>query len=101
VFVDLPLGHTAGPPNDPEAQRTIVHSALEIGATMTAPSPGEPGRIVDLDLKWRDSAWKASPMSWSRRQESTGASGSDAGDTRIPRSDEPQWQNPEDEAAAS
>ncbi len=101
MFVDLPLGHTAGPPNDPETQREIVTRALELGAAMTPPAPGEPGRIVDLDLRWHDDAWKANPLSWSRAQEDAGASGSDAGDTRTSRSDQPQWQDPDDEAAAT
>jgi hypothetical protein len=95
VFVDLPLGHTAGPPNDPESQRTIVTSALEAGAAMT-----EPG-IVDLPIRWKSSDWKKSPMSWSRAQEDAGAAGQYAGDTRIPRSADPQWQLPEDEERAS
>lgn len=67
---------------------------------MTQPDPGEPGRIVDLDLRWHDDDWKTAPLSWSRRQEDAGKSGSDAGDTRTGRSEEPQWQSPADQAAA-
>lgn len=98
--MDLPLGHTAGPPNDPAAQQRIIADALELGAAMTRPSDGEPGRIVDLDLRWHDDAWKQNPLSWSRRKEAAGAAGSDSGDTRTNRSDEPQWQSSEDETAA-
>lgn len=101
IFVDLPLGHTAGPPNDPTTQQRIISEALRLGAAMTPPSDGEAGRIADLDLQWRDNAWKQNPLSWSRKQEDAGASGSDAGDTRTGRSAEPQWQLPEDEISAS
>lgn len=100
VFVDLPLGHTAGPPNDPATQQRIIDDALRLGAAMTRPADGESGRIVDLDLRWHDNAWKQNPMSWSRSQEDAGESGSDAGDTRAGRSDQPQWQRKEDEIAA-
>lgn len=98
VFVDLPLGHTAGPPNDPATQSRIIHRALDLAASMTEPKPGEPGRIVDLDLRWHHDAWKANPLSWSRAVEDAGTSGADEGDTRTGRSDAPQWQHPEDEA---
>lgn len=101
VFVDLPLGHTAGPPNDAVAQQRIIDGALRLGAAMTQPNEGEAGRIADLDLQWRNNAWKQNPLSWSRKQEDAGASGSDAGDTRTGRSDEPQWQRDEDKVAAS
>ena len=67
---------------------------------MTQPAPGEPGRIADLDLQWHDNAWKQNPLSWSRRQEDAGTAGTDAGDTRTSRSDQPQWQLDEDELAA-
>jgi len=101
VFVDLPLGHTAGPPNDPAMQHHIVTTAIELGVAMTRPEPGAPGRIVDLELRWHDNEWKKNPMSWSRKQEDAGESGSDAGDTRSGRSDQPRWQRPEDKTAAS
>ena len=95
VFVDLPLGHTAGPPNDPEAQQAIVQQALREGAALTGPG------IVDLDFSWVTNDWKKSPLSWSRKQEDGGMSGEDAGDTRISRSAEPQWQLPSDATAAA
>lgn len=101
VFVDLPLGHTAGPPNDPDVQRTIVEGALRLAAEMDRPEDGAPGRILDLPLRWHHDDWKSSPLSWSRRQEEAGDAGENAGDTRIPRSAEPQWQLPSDEAAAT
>lgn len=99
VFVDLPLGHTTGPPNDAATQTSILDRAFEAAATMTPPSPGEPGRIVDLPLQWRHDEWKANPLSWSRRREDQGTSGNDAGDTRTTRLAEPQWQSDADRAA--
>lgn len=96
VFVDLPLGHTAGPPHDPDTQQRIIADVLHLGAAMTKPDDGEPGRLVDLDLRWHDNAWKQNPLSWSRQQEDAGESGMDAGDTRTIRSSEPQWQLDED-----
>ncbi len=101
VFVDLPLGHTAGPPNDEAMQHHIVTTAIDLGVAMTKPEPGDPGRIIDLDLRWHDNEWKENPLSWSRRQEDAGNSGGDAGDTRTGRSDQPQWQRAEDETAAT
>ncbi len=67
---------------------------------MTPPEPGAPGRLIPLPLHWHEQAWKERPMSWSRKQADAGRSGSDDGDTRTTRSDQPQWQHPEDEAAA-
>ncbi len=99
MFVDLPLGHTAGPPNDPATQQYIVDQALAIGATMNRPTDGR-GVIADLPLRWFESDWKASPLSWSRRAQSSGRSGVDAGDTRTSRSAEPQWQSDDDRRAA-
>lgn len=101
MLVDLPLGHTAGPPNDPVTQQRIIDDALRLGAAMTRPADGEPGHIATLDLRWHDAAWKQSPLSWSRRQEDAGESGHDAGDTRTSRSADPQWQLPDDETAAA
>jgi len=95
--VDLPLGHTAGPPNDPVLQRKIVQDALELAVAMEKPQPGEPGPIADIGVKWSQDSWKASPMSWSRGQEAAGASGAEHADTRSDRSDQPQWQSPEDQ----
>ena len=37
VFVDYPLGHTAGKPNQPELQREILMAALEAFNALTEP----------------------------------------------------------------
>jgi len=58
-------------------------------------------RIVDLDFQWVDNDWKSNPLSWSRRRQDAGTSGSDAGDTRTQRSPDPQWQTDSDRIAAT
>lgn len=47
MFLDFPLGCTAGKPNEPELQREILRAAL--GA---APEFGEPWRIIELPFQW-------------------------------------------------
>jgi D-proline reductase (dithiol) PrdB len=84
VFVDYPLGHTAGKPFDSVDQRRIVRAALRAFASIQ-----EPGNIVHLDGRWSDDdAWKAS------------AAEPSAGDQRSPRNTEPQYQTEEDRALA-
>ncbi len=96
MLIDLPLGHTAGAPGDPEGQRRLLAEGLAAGYAIS-----EPGDIVSLPYRWIDDDWKAKPLSWSRKAQSSGASGSDAGDTRTGRSDEPVYQTPEDAAMAA
>jgi len=99
VFVDAPLGHTAGPPDQPETQLHIVRSALELGAAMTTP-----GTIDELDLRWWHDDWKSAPLSWSRRRDGAsgpgGAAREPAGDSRTARSPAPQYQSDDDRLAA-
>lgn len=47
VFLDFPLGCTAGKPNEPEQQREILRTALGL-----APEFGEPWKIVDLPFRF-------------------------------------------------
>lgn len=102
VFLDVPLGHTSGPPSDPDRQRYIVRRALELGAAMS-----EPGTIADLELRWHHDDWKSAPLAWSRRSDGRRAGVSAAApaassptDTRTPRRDVPQYQTDDDRAAA-
>ncbi len=84
AFVDYPLGHTAGKPNDPEDQYDIVKSALELFASVT-----EPGTIVDLGRSWdRDPEWKAKTLA------------DDGVDRRGARDTTPRYQYPEDKMLA-
>lgn len=98
AFVDYPLGHTSGRPDDPAGQRAIVAAALHTAVTAT-----EPGRIVDLGLDWGDQAWRDDPLRTGPRQEARGdgqAAGG-GGDARTARHDTPQYQHPDDRVAAS
>ncbi|WP_380027170.1 hypothetical protein [Effusibacillus consociatus] len=51
VFVNYPLGHTAGKPNDPTDQTNILRKALSLLET------GEPGQITRIDVTWTDPEW--------------------------------------------
>ena len=54
AFVDLPLGNTAGRPNDPEFQRDLLRRAFAAAESMDAP-----GTIADLGVTWdADGSWK-------------------------------------------
>jgi hypothetical protein len=91
----VPLGHTTGGPGDPDIQRRILIDGLTAGAAIA-----EPGTIVDLVYRWRDDAWKADPLSWSRRRQNEDRTGTSAGDTRTARSEQPRWQSEDDRMAA-
>lgn len=99
LFVDAPLGHTAGPKHEPQTGRGIVEMALGL-VDVDAPS----GTITDSGYRWPTDAWRAEPLSWSRKAEDAGFVKRDdrsgSADTRTDRSDEPQFQNDEDRAAA-
>ena len=95
VFIDLPLGHTTGAPNDPVGQRQLLTDGLVAGFAMT-----EPGAIVDLPFRWIDDEWKASPLSWTRAAQADGTSGSSGGDPRSTRSPEPVYHHDDDRIAA-
>jgi hypothetical protein len=55
VFVDYPLGHQTGKPDDPDNQRAIVRDALAAFETMS-----KPGTIVELPYVWdrNDRRWE-------------------------------------------
>ena len=94
VFVDAPLGHTAGPPNDAEAQRHILTDALTAGHALT-----EPG-LVKLGYRWHHDDWRSDALGWSRKRESSGTHSSPSGDSREGRSSEPKYQSTDDKTAA-
>ena len=79
AFADFPLGHTCGPPDRPEEQRSIMRDALALFETME-----EPG-IVDLGYTW-PAPWKEEALR--------------PVDHRTPRYDTPQYQNQDDRVAA-
>jgi D-proline reductase (dithiol) PrdB len=89
VYLDFPLGHTAGKPNDDTTNQAIMCAALAAFPAMT-----EPGVIVRLPFEWdADDAWKDTVM----RPRSPGQSHSDQ---RIERAATPQYQNDEDRNVA-
>jgi hypothetical protein len=55
VFVNFPLGHQTGRPNDPAIQRQIVRDAMRAFESI-----GEPGEIVQLPYVWDpdDRTWE-------------------------------------------
>ena len=88
VYLDFPLGHTAGKPHDPALQRRILSDALDALVTIDAP-----GTIRRLPYRWsEDDAWKDGVM-----RPSPGGS---TEDDRIKRHPDPQYQCDEDRVAA-
>jgi hypothetical protein len=55
VFVNFPLGHQTGPPDQPELQRQIVTDAMHAFETITTPAT-----IVELPYVWDvgDRSWE-------------------------------------------
>jgi hypothetical protein len=88
VFLDYPLGHTAGPRDDADTQIRILRDAV---AALADELP--PGSIRALPYPWPGGDdWKATAM-----QPTTGGRHRD---DRTERSDEPQYQFPDDREAA-
>ena len=85
VFLDFPLGRTAGRAFDTDMQLDIVRRALDL-----ARDAEQPGALVELGYRWAaDDAWKDTVM---RR--------GGAGDDRMTRVDVPQYQCEADARAA-
>ena len=55
VFVNFPLGHQTGRPDDPASQRAIVRDAMRAFETID-----KPGTIVELPYVWdaNDREWE-------------------------------------------
>jgi hypothetical protein len=81
AFLDYPLGHTTGKPNQPELQREILMQALEGFTSLTVP-----GSIKMLPFRWDEEDWKRTAMM--------------EGDARVTRHDTPQYQTEEDRIRA-
>jgi hypothetical protein len=56
VFVNFPLGHQTGKPNQPELQRNIVRDAMRAFDAIS-----RPGEIVELPYVWdpNDRTWES------------------------------------------
>lgn len=84
VFVDYPLGHSAGKPFDRADQLDVLRGALRGFETI-----GSAGEILQLPNRWSATDdWKAQAASPA------------AGDVRQTREATPQFQHPDDLAAA-
>ncbi len=93
VFLDYPLGHTAGQVDDPSLGRQIVAGALQAFA-----DADHPGWIRDQPFRWAENdSWKDDVLRPSRPVESDGA---ESADDRSPRVDTPQYQLVDDAFAA-
>ena len=57
VFVDYPLGHSAGKPDAADDQLAVVSGALDAFTTLR-----EPGRLLELPQRWGDDAWRAAAV---------------------------------------
>lgn len=55
VFINFPLGHQTGKPNDPALQRAIVLDALAAAGSISVP-----GEVVTLPYVWdeQDDSWE-------------------------------------------
>lgn len=84
AFLDFPLGHTAGRPNELAEQVEIMRAALGVFVESSR------GEITPLPFEWSsDHSWKAQVMA-----------GDGDGDDRVERFDSPQYQTAADEALA-
>ena len=83
VFIDYPLGHTTGMPQNSSDQYDITRAGLEAFETIQMP-----GTILKLDRKWTLSRnWKSETLDDSR------------GDERSSRDETPRYQLEEDRMA--
>ena len=88
AFLDFPLGHTAGKPNDREGQLRILRRALGALGSLDA------GEVLMLEETWAaDDVWKEEVM----RPDPEDPEGAD---NRTVRHAAPQYQSDGDRAAA-
>jgi hypothetical protein len=90
VFLDFPLGHTAGKPGETALNRRIMLDTLAAFAAIDAP-----GTIVTLPYTWADDD------AWKKRVMTAGAETAGPRDERIERTETPQYQLEDDAAAAA
>lgn len=98
VYLDYPLGHTSGKPDDKPLQQSIVRDALTAFTQIE-----EPGTIMTLPYEWNsDDSWKDRVMRPSPKpvKAASETNASTHSDNRVQRFATPQYQTPEDEANA-
>lgn len=66
AFLDYPLGNAMGRPHQPEEQRAICLSVLELARNQV-----EPGTITDLAYVWPEEGWGATIAEQYRRDRAT------------------------------
>ena len=89
VYLDFPLGHTAGKPGDKPLQRKVMIDTLSALDTIQVP-----GTIRTLPYRWASSdTWKDKVMRPDPEKKQHR-------DTRVERSHEPQYQLEDDRQAA-
>lgn len=95
VYIDYPLGHTAGKPNDSAGQRRIMLKTLQaLEASQT------PGSFIDLHETWQaDDSWKDRVMRPAPK-DTTEQTHKNHADDRVERHATPQYQNEADALAA-
>ncbi len=88
VYLDFPLGHTAGKPGDKALQRRVMIDTLSaLDGILT------PGTIRELPYEWSpDDDWKDRAMRPKK--------GGRHSDDRVERHDTPQYQTADDRGAA-
>lgn len=99
VFLDYPLGQTAGRAGEPAEQRQIMEFACQAFEDMESP-----GEIKPAPLTWPEGAsWKDAVMRPHKSSSTDNGSDDNAlehrslrGDQRTHRHDTPQYQLPED-----
>ena len=91
VFLDYPLGQTAGRAGNPDEQDFVMRSALNAVEKMD-----QPGAIETINLQWSDDdSWKDGVMRVQPDGDVTTL------DDRTERYSTPQYQHPEDAMAAA
>ena len=95
VYLDFPLGHTAGRVNDPTGNQSILRDTLAAFEAIQ-----RPGEIRDLAYAWsEDDAWKDGVMR-PRTSPASDEGEPDVADDRTERHDTPQYQTDDDRLAA-
>ncbi|MEC8834436.1 MAG: hypothetical protein VYC07_07040 [Pseudomonadota bacterium] len=90
VYLDFPLGHTAGRAHDVQSQRAVVVAALRL-----LEESRQPGSTTKLRQRWsEDDAWKDGVM----RPKLNVDRGGGFDDDRVERFATPQYQESEDAA---
>lgn len=93
VYLDYPLGHTAGKVSDPANQMQVMRETLAAFEQIDSP-----GTIVDLPHEWlADDSWKDRVM---RPQPKDDRVSDGHSDDRVERFDTPQYQTSADAEAA-